>query len=143
MPSSDSRSGRERSRGLTLPAATLLLALLVAPTLALAPLTAWLDWRGLAGAALLLSVFTFFSYRADKRRAEAGEWRIPESTLHLASLAGGWPGAFLAQQFLRHKTAKISFQIPFWLIVMLHQFLAIDSLLGWRLTAQMVHLIKS
>lgn len=90
------------------------------------------DWRILAGAPLLISVFAFFAYRSDKRAAESGEWRIPESTLHLLGMLGGWPGAFLAQRRYRHKTGKVSFQVVFWLVVFAHQFLAFDSLNGWQ-----------
>jgi uncharacterized membrane protein YsdA (DUF1294 family) len=100
------------------------------------------DWRVLAGVPVLVSLFAFFAYRRDKRRAEAGEWRIPESTLHLIELVGGWPGAFLAQRQFRHKTAKLPFQVTFWLIVLTHQFLAIDSLTGWRLTREAVRFVR-
>ena len=55
-------------------------------------------------------------------------WRTPETTLHLFELAGGWPGALLAQQAFRHKTRKPSYQVAFWLIVVLHQALWIDLL---------------
>lgn len=48
------------------------------------------------------------------------------------SLFGGWPGAFLAQRQFRHKTAKPTFQTVFWLIVLIHQLVALDSLRGWR-----------
>jgi len=34
---------------------------------------------------------------------------------------GGWPGALLAQQLFRHKTRKLSYQLLFWAIVLLHQ----------------------
>jgi uncharacterized membrane protein YsdA (DUF1294 family) len=111
-----------------------LLILLVLPAIALSRLAPAIDWRILVGVPFAVSLFTYLSYRSDKRRAEAGEWRIPEATLHLAELAGGWPGAFLAQRSYRHKTAKLSFQIVFWLIVLLHQFVALDFLLGWKLT---------
>jgi hypothetical protein len=30
---------------------------------------------------------------------------------------GGWPGALLAQQFLRHKSVKAEFRAAFWLTV--------------------------
>ena len=60
------------------------------------------------------SVVTFIAYALDKSAAERGAWRTPESTLHGLSLAGGWPGALLAQQFLRHKTTKAEFRSVFW-----------------------------
>jgi uncharacterized membrane protein YsdA (DUF1294 family) len=97
----------------------------------------------LIGAPLALSVFAFFAYRSDKRRAEAGEWRIPESTLHFVALIGGWPGAFLAQRRFRHKTSKTSFQFVFWVVVLTHQAIAVDSLLDWRLTKDALHAIRS
>lgn len=81
-------------------------------------------------------------YGSDKRRAQAGEWRIPEFTLHFAELAGGWPGAFLAQRIFRHKTSKISYRIVFWLIVLLHQYIALDSLMNWRLTHGALRFLK-
>ncbi len=72
-------------------------------------------------------------YAVDKRRAKSSCWRIPEVNLHLLELLGGWPGAFLAQQRLRHKNAKASFQFVFWLIVASHQYLALDYLFGWNI----------
>jgi len=95
------------------------------------------------GVPLVLSIFAFFAYRSDKRRAEAGKWRVPESTLHIIEILGGWPGAFLAQRQFRHKTSKVSFQIIFWIIIMAHQFLAVDSLNGWRLSKDALRFLKS
>lgn len=66
---------------------------------------------------LALSVVAFFAYALDKSAAKSGGWRTSEQTLHLLSLVGGWPGALLAQQLLRHKTAKKSFIPVFWLTV--------------------------
>jgi uncharacterized membrane protein YsdA (DUF1294 family)/cold shock CspA family protein len=43
--------------------------------------------------------------------------RTPESTLHLLSLLGGWPGAFLAQRKWRHKSRKLGFRRVYWLTV--------------------------
>lgn len=60
------------------------------------------------------SAVTFTAYACDKSSAERGKWRTPESTLHTLSLAGGWPGALLAQQLLRHKSAKAEFRSVFW-----------------------------
>jgi len=66
---------------------------------------------------LLLSTLTFGVYWWDKRAAVAQARRVPESTLQALAVAGGWPGALLAQQWLRHKNRKPSFQWQFWLCV--------------------------
>jgi len=63
------------------------------------------------------SVITFLAYALDKSKAQRGAWRTPESTLHMFSLIGGWPGAAFAQQFLRHKSQKREFRIGFWFTV--------------------------
>jgi len=67
-----------------------------------------------------ISVVTFIVYGVDKWAAMRNQWRIPENTLHLLSLAGGWPGALIAQQILRHKSRKPSFQAVFWITVALN-----------------------
>lgn len=115
------------------------IALLVVPVLALRRLTLLIDAWLLFGAAGALSVLTYLLYWIDKRRAQAGAWRTPESTLHFFELIGGWPGAFLAQRHLRHKIRKVRYQVVFWFIVVAHQLVALDSLLGWR----MVHAIEA
>lgn len=76
----------------------------------------------------VISLLTFLLYRHDKRKAASGGWRVPEKWLHAGELLGGWPGALLAQQFYRHKTRKLSFQLVFWLIVVVHQLIWIDWL---------------
>ena len=73
-----------------------------------------------AGLYLVLGVATFIAYAADKSAAASGSWRTPESTLHALALAGGWPGALLAQQFLRHKSTKAEFRQVFWATVLLN-----------------------
>ena len=67
-----------------------------------------------------ISVAAFLMYWTDKLAANAGRSRIAENTLHLADLLGGWPGALIAQQAFRHKTAKASFQQAFWATVLLN-----------------------
>ncbi|EGQ7696847.1 DUF1294 domain-containing protein [Vibrio vulnificus] len=52
--------------------------------------------------------------------AKDGRWRTPESTLHLLSLLGGWPGALLAQFLLRHKSKKQPFKFILWLTITLN-----------------------
>ena len=69
---------------------------------------------------LAVSLFTFILYAVDKSAAQNDSWRTQESTLHLFSLAGGWPGAMIAQQILRHKSKKQSFRAVFWITVILN-----------------------
>lgn len=59
-------------------------------------------------------------YAWDKSRAAVRARRVPENTLHLVALVGGWPGALVAQQQFRHKTRKTSFRVAFWLTVALN-----------------------
>ena len=66
---------------------------------------------------LVVSAVTAVVYAVDKRAARAGRHRVSENALHLLALAGGWPGAVIAQQGLRHKTAKRSFRRVFWATV--------------------------
>lgn len=68
----------------------------------------------------VMSVVCFAAYGLDKRRAVNGSRRVPEQTLHILALLGGWPGGLLGQQQFRHKTKKLSFLIVFWCVVMLH-----------------------
>ncbi|MFC4671312.1 DUF1294 domain-containing protein [Seohaeicola nanhaiensis] len=58
---------------------------------------------------IFINTVAWLAFRADKRRAMAGEWRIPETRLLTLALAGGWFGAKLAQRRFRHKTRKQPF----------------------------------
>lgn len=118
------------------------LKLLVFATLCALPLfgsmSLWLRGVSLIPLAVygIVSLLTFLLYWSDKRKARVDQWRTPENVLHALEFAGGWPGALLAQQVFRHKTRKVSFQLVFWLIVMLHQVFWIDMLfLGANLLA--------
>ncbi|WP_286237847.1 DUF1294 domain-containing protein [Neptuniibacter halophilus] len=66
------------------------------------------------------SLIAFLAYALDKSAAQKGQWRTQESTLHLFSLLGGWPGAYLARQTLRHKSSKREFIFTFWITVILN-----------------------
>ena len=72
------------------------------------------------------SAATFAAYARDKSAARNGRWRVQERTLHGLALVGGWPGAVVAQRFLRHKSQKQSFQVVFWATVALN-----SAVLGW------------
>ena len=80
---------------------------------------------------LLVSFATFAAYALDKRAAEKGNWRTSEGTLHLLALAGGWPGALIAQGRLRHKTRKQPFRAVFWATVVLN-----CAALAWLFTPE-------
>lgn len=77
----------------------------------------------------LMSLICFIAYYRDKQFAVKGLPRTPEARLHLYELLGGWPGGFLAQRLIRHKNRKLSYQLLFWLIVLLH--LALAGLVLW------------
>ena len=64
------------------------------------------------------SALCFVLYAVDKSAAIDGRDRIPESMLLWLGAVGGWPGAVVAQQLLRHKTTKRSFRLRFWLSVL-------------------------
>lgn len=66
------------------------------------------------------SILTYVAYALDKAAARNGNWRTSETTLHVFALAGGWPGALIAQSQLRHKTRKQPFRAVFWLTVLLN-----------------------
>jgi uncharacterized membrane protein YsdA (DUF1294 family)/cold shock CspA family protein len=75
------------------------------------------------------SVIAFIAYSIDKFAALRDGRRTSELTLHLISLVGGWPGALLAQQVLRHKTVKKEFRRGYWFTV------AINCAVGiWLIT---------
>lgn len=96
---------------------------LLIPGFAAFVLTCHLMWgvpNAAWGAYSAMSMATFIVYWLDKRAAARGGWRVAENTLHGLSLLCGWPGALLAQELLRHKSAKPAFRRLFWLTVVLN-----------------------
>lgn len=81
--------------------------------------TKQLPWQFVV-AVVVLGAITYGAYSGDKQAAESGRRRTPENTLHLLALIGGWPGAAIAQQRLRHKTTKQPFRSIYWLTVFLN-----------------------
>jgi uncharacterized membrane protein YsdA (DUF1294 family) len=80
-------------------------------------------WGWLVG----VNIVTALTWWYDKRRAQAGAWRVPESNLILLVLLGGTIAALAASQGLRHKTSKVSFRVGFWIAVLIQ----IGLLAGW------------
>lgn len=87
---------------------------------------------------VVASFVAFFAYAFDKSAAVRNQWRTQEATLHLFALVGGWPGALAAQRLLRHKSAKASFQVIFWLTVVLN-----CGALGWLLSPSGARMLQS
>lgn len=87
-----------------------------------------------------VNVVTFGFYAYDKSIAKStaksiagfDTLRVPEKALHLLALAGGTPFALLAQEILRHKTAKLRFRVVFWLLATLQIALVVLAALYWR-----------
>ena len=74
----------------------------------------------LLGLYLGVSLITYRFYAWDKSAAQNNRRRTPEVTLHWLALIGGWPGALIAQQHLRHKSKKRSFRVAYWMTVLLN-----------------------
>lgn len=78
----------------------------------------WVLWAYLG-----MSALCFAAYGIDKRASVTRSWRIPESSLLIPGLLGGWPGAIIGQQVFRHKTKKAVFRVRFWTSVVLNVIL--------------------
>lgn len=84
------------------------------PIPALSPLMLYGAWI------LAASVLTLFMYWLDKSKAQRGSWRVPERTLHLLSLIGGFPGGWIGCLVLRHKSQKPVFLVVLITATLLH-----------------------
>jgi uncharacterized membrane protein YsdA (DUF1294 family) len=65
-----------------------------------------MDWRLYLAWIAITSCVTFLVYGFDKSQAKKGGQRVPEFTLHVLALAGGFPGGWLGRLVFRHKTQK-------------------------------------
>jgi uncharacterized membrane protein YsdA (DUF1294 family) len=92
-------------------------------------------WLVLIVVAVAMNGITLALYRYDKAIAGGEATRVPEKVLLALAFFGGSPAAYVALYHFkeRHKVQKMSFILPFWLIVT-GQILALCSLpiwLGW------------
>lgn len=58
-----------------------------------------------------VNIAAYFLMWQDKQRAIRQQWRIPERTLLLLSLLGGFIGTHLGRQHFRHKTQRWYFSL--------------------------------
>jgi uncharacterized membrane protein YsdA (DUF1294 family) len=94
------------------------------------PLTNVLNPGNLVTAFIAMNFFAFAAFGIDKMKAEAGKWRVQESTLLMLALMGGTPGAYAGRAAFRHKTRKQPFCNQLHTIAVL-QLLALGAVLGW------------
>nr|WP_255494606.1 DUF1294 domain-containing protein [Sulfurovum sp. bin170] len=66
---------------------------------------------------IAINITTFLLYGYDKLIASGDRLRVPEWNLHGVAILGGSPAGLISQQLFRHKTIKGSFQLVYWLIV--------------------------
>ena len=66
---------------------------------------------------LAINVFAFLLIGYDKNLAKNKQRRISEKALLTSALLGGSIGSGLGMLYFRHKTAKTSYQIKFFAIV--------------------------
>ena len=86
----------------------------------------------LATALIAMNLLSFAAFGIDKIKAEAGHWRVQESTLLLLALLGGTGGAYAGRALFRHKTRKQPFSRQLHAIAVL-QLLALAVGAGWML----------
>ena len=67
----------------------------------------WVMWL------ILANILTMALYGVDKMAARKAWRRVPESTLLMFGVVGGWVGAIAGQQIFRHKTQKQPFKTYF------------------------------
>ena len=59
----------------------------------------------------IINLIGFLAFWLDKRKAQKGQWRIPEKRLFLFAFLGGGIGCTLGMKVFRHKTKHLSFVI--------------------------------
>lgn len=67
----------------------------------------------------VISLLAVFLTAADKRRAQAHRWRVPEATLWGIAALGGAAAMFLTMRLIRHKTRHLSFMLGLPLLILL------------------------
>ncbi len=80
---------------------------------------AYMKVRPLFSYLFSINIITFFYYGLDKYFAMRIWFRIPEKVLLTLSFLGGSIGALFGMYLFHHKTKKVSFQIWFWILIVI------------------------
>lgn len=60
---------------------------------------------------IIINIIGFLIMYIDKQKAKKGKWRIPEKTIFIITVLGGWIGTISGMYAFRHKTQKLHFTI--------------------------------
>lgn len=74
---------------------------------------------------LITNLVSFFLMWHDKRCAQKGKWRVPETALFLACACFGGIGGVLGMNLLRHKTKHWYFKLFFPLMLVVQVLLLV------------------
>jgi uncharacterized membrane protein YsdA (DUF1294 family) len=94
-------------------------------------LTYLLTPAGLTTVLIVVNAAAFTAFGFDKLQAEAGRWRVAESTLLLFALLGGTLGAYAGRAAFRHKTRKQPFSAQLHVIAALQAAGLVAWAGGW------------
>ena len=92
----------------------------------------FLSPANLITAFIAINFLAFAAFGIDKMKAEAGHWRVQESTLLMLAFLGGTPGAYAGRRLFRHKTRKQPFCSQLHTIAVM-QMLGLCAAFGWSL----------
>lgn len=101
------------------------------------PIAQLLTPANIVTALIAMNFIAFVAFGIDKMKAEAGKWRVQESTLLMLAFLGGTGGAYAGRALFRHKTRKQPFSGNLHTIAVL-QLLAVGAGLGWVLAGQLI-----
>jgi uncharacterized membrane protein YsdA (DUF1294 family) len=82
---------------------------------------------------LAITVITFLTFGYDKAIADTKRTRIPEFILLALTFLGGTIGAILGRTVFKHKTAKASFRVKFWVVLLVQIALLVLYILYFEL----------
>ena len=71
------------------------------------------------GYLVAINFTTFLLYGYDKFIASSDRLRVPEWNLHGVAILGGSVAGLVSQQLFKHKRVKKSFQLVYWVIVII------------------------